>query len=80
MGCSQISLSHQITKKSAIKPDFNLFDLNKRFNKTYGGADEDIGYSVKQTIDRGYIICSNTKSFDVISWDIWYWNPSIKKL
>jgi hypothetical protein len=33
------------------------------WTKTYGGADDDVGYSVQQTIDGGYVIVGYTLSF-----------------
>ena len=32
------------------------------FEKTYGGTEDDMGYSVQQTNDNGYIICGSTRS------------------
>jgi len=44
---------------------------NKLWDKTYGGSSDDLGYSVQQTSDGGYIIAGITKSFDVGEGDIW---------
>ncbi len=41
------------------------------WTKTYGGTDPDIGYSVKQTVDNGYIIACHTKSYGEGDYDAW---------
>ncbi len=35
----------------------------EQWNKTYGGANADYGYSTKQTSDGGYILAGQTNSF-----------------
>ena len=44
---------------------------NKLWDKTFGGTDDDFGFSIKQTPDGGYAIAGYTDSYGSGSSDVW---------
>ena len=46
-------------------------DGNLIWRKTWGGAGDDVGNSVQQTTDGGYVIAANTMSFGAGNQDAW---------
>jgi hypothetical protein len=42
-----------------------------QWQKTYGGSDWDFGYSIKQTLDSGYVICGLTYSYGKGNGDVY---------
>lgn len=55
--------------------DIWLIKINSKgfeqWNKTFGGSSSDYGYSVKQTLDGGYIIVGDTTSYSIGGSDVW---------
>ena len=43
----------------------------ERWNKTFGGSQEDVGYFVKQTRDRGYIVTGSSRSYGIGEERLW---------
>ena len=41
------------------------------WERTYGGSENDLGWSVAQTTDGGYIVAGRTRSFGAGSWDVY---------
>jgi hypothetical protein len=42
-----------------------------QWNRTFGGSSEDVGYSVKQTLDGGYIVTGSAKSYGIGEERLW---------
>ena len=55
----------------SCEPNSIEVDAPNAFLKFYGGEDKQEGFSVKQTLDGGFIILGSTKSFGNDGWDIY---------
>jgi regulation of enolase protein 1 (concanavalin A-like superfamily) len=67
--------SSRLQISSAVDYDVYLIKTDSLgdtlWTRTYGGGYDDVGYSVQQTSDGGYIITGMTESFDVNSGDVY---------
>ncbi len=54
----------------------------EEWNRTFGGSGEDAGYSVRQTLDRGYVVTGSTKSYGIGEERLWLLktDPSGRKM
>jgi hypothetical protein len=46
-------------------------DGKKQWEKTIGGSGEDVGYSIRQTRDDGYVVAGSTKSYGMGDENLW---------
>ena len=80
--CFVSNISGSIEEQSRIsgdddvnnaKPQVNLLDepCEEKWNKTFGGTDEDNGCSLQQTKDGGYIVTAITRSYGSGNIDVW---------
>ncbi|MEM3699924.1 MAG: CARDB domain-containing protein [Candidatus Bathyarchaeia archaeon] len=64
-----------IPEIGALRDDFLLVKVdsegNVKWNKTCGGQDWDLAYSVQQTSDGGYAVAGWTRSFGAGNYDAW---------
>jgi hypothetical protein len=49
----------------------SIVPAQQRWTKTFGGSEEDMGFSVLQTSDGGYIVAGRTKSFGPGDYDVY---------
>jgi len=71
LALTPLSRNEQQAKQQFFDPTPSSLIASKGWIKNFGGTDEDLGYSVQQTIDGGYIITGTTYSFGAGYSDMW---------
>ncbi|MCH7574693.1 MAG: hypothetical protein IIA59_06145 [Candidatus Marinimicrobia bacterium] len=52
-------------------PDDQILEPETLWTRTYGGSGLDVGYSVQQTDDGGFVVAGTTDSFGAGGSDVW---------